>query len=133
MVRSTTTAKCAHLFCNQETEFWCVICLQEEALGSYDRFGRRMCTSWCHEKAQIVRCTKFRRPESKCFVHLNHLSSESVKPKSPQRRTRNPAPVRNDPVDDTCNLSDDDELLPVLHSLPTRVGLTNNGCRETED
>ncbi len=36
-------------------------------------------------------------------------------------------------MDDTCNLSDDDELLPVLHSLPTRVGLTNNGCQETED
>jgi hypothetical protein len=37
-------------------------------------------------------------------------------------------------VDDTSNTSDDDdEFLPVLRPLPTRVELTNNGCQETED
>ena len=87
-----------------------------------------------YEVRSESKAAKSRTLHRNMLLPCDHLSSESAKPKSRQRRTRNPSPVRNNPVDDTSNTSDDDdEFLPVLRPLPTRVELTNNGCQETED
>ncbi len=87
-----------------------------------------------YEVRSESKAAKSRTLHRNMLLPCDHLSSKSAKPKSLQRRTRNPSPVRNDPVDDISNTSDDDhEFLPVLCPLPTRVKLTNNGCQETED